>query len=76
MKILIKLKILIKVFEYFHKSLKKRSTIKITNPENGKSLIVEVKSNKIKFEFYNSIITQRIAEDLDLNLKDLILRLF
>ena len=55
----------------FHKSLKKRSTIKITNPENGKSLIAEVKSNKIKFsEFYNSIITQRIAEDLDLNLKD------
>ena len=54
----------------YHKSLKKRSMVKITNPENGKSLIAEVKSNRIKFsEFYNSIITERIVQDLDLNLK-------
>ena len=45
--------------------------VKITNPENGKSLIAEVKSNRMKFsEFYNSIITERIVEDLDLNLKN------
>jgi hypothetical protein len=45
--------------------------VKITNPENGKSLIAEVISNRIKFSgFYNSIITERIVEDLDLNLKD------
>ena len=55
----------------YHKSLKKRSMVKITNPDNGKSLIAEVKSNRIKFsEFYNSIITQRIVEDLELDLKD------
>ena len=55
----------------YHKSLKKRSMVKITNPENGKSLIAEVKSNRIKFsEFYNSIITERIVEDLNLNLKN------
>jgi len=55
----------------YHKSLKKKSMVKITNPENGKSLIAEVKSNKIKFsEFYNSIITERIVEDLDLNSKN------
>ena len=47
----------------YHKSLKKKSMVKITNPENGKSLIAEVKSNRIKFsEFYNSIITERIVE--------------
>ena len=52
----------------FHKSLKSKSLVKITNPLNGKSLIAEVKSNKVKFSnFYNSIITSRIAETLELN---------
>ena len=51
----------------FHKSLKNKSLVKITNPINGKSLIAEVKSNKVKFSsFYNSIITSRIAETLEL----------
>ena len=55
----------------FHKNLKKKSSVKITNPLNGKSLIAEVKSNKIKFSpFYNSIITQRIAEELELDLNE------
>jgi hypothetical protein len=55
----------------YHKSLKKKSTIKITNPKNGKSLIAEVRSNKVKFsEFYNSIITSRISEILELNMND------
>ena len=55
----------------FHKSLKKKSFVKITNPLNGKSLIAEVKSNKVKFSpFYNSIITKRIANDLELNLAE------
>ena len=45
--------------------------MKITNPLNGKSLIAEVKSNRVKFSpFYNSIITQRIAEELELDLKE------
>ena len=53
----------------YHKSLKKRSTVKIFNPSNGKYLIAEVKSNRIKFSnFYNSVISTRIAEELDLDL--------
>jgi len=45
--------------------------VKITNPLNGKSLIAEVKSNRVKFSpFYNSIITQRIAEELELDLDE------
>ena len=55
----------------YHESLKKNSLVKITNPINGKSLIAEVKSNKVKFSnFYNSIITSRIAETLELDLKE------
>jgi hypothetical protein len=54
--------------QIFHKNLKRKSFVKITNPLNEKSLIAEVKSNKIKFSnFYNSIITNRIAETLELN---------
>ena len=54
--------------QIFHKNLKKKSFVKITNPENGKSLIAEVKSNKVKFSnFYNSVISNRIAETLKLN---------
>ena len=53
----------------YHKSLKKRSMVKITNPMNGNSLIAEVASNKIKFSnFYNSILTKRIVEDLELDI--------
>ena len=53
----------------YHKSLKKRSKVKILNPVNGKYLIAEVKSNKVKFSnFYNSILTSRIANDLELDL--------
>ena len=54
--------------QIFHKSLKKKSFVKITNPINNKSLIAEVKSNKVKFSrFYNSIISSRIAEILELD---------
>ena len=52
----------------YHKSLKKRSIVKITNPKNGKYLIAEVKSNRIRFSnFYNSILSLRIAEELELD---------
>ena len=55
----------------FHKNLKKKSFVKITNPSNDKSLIAEVKSNKVEFpNFYNSIITNRIAKELDLDLNE------
>ena len=57
--------------QIFHKSIKSKSLVKITNPLNNKSLIAEVKSNKVKFSsFYNSVITSRIAETLELNLKE------
>ena len=52
----------------YHKSLKKRSIVKITNPKNQKYLIAEVKSNRVKFSnFYNSVISLRIAEELELD---------
>ena len=55
----------------YHKSLKKRSMVKITNPENNKYLIAEVKSNRIKFSnFYNSILSMRIAKELELDLNE------
>tara|TARA_Y100000591_G_C21811693_1_gene688299 strand:+ start:1032 stop:1781 length:750 start_codon:yes stop_codon:yes gene_type:complete len=55
----------------YHKSLKKRSKVKITNPKNGNSLIAEVKSNKVQFSnFYNSILSTRIVEILELDIKE------
>ena len=52
----------------YHKNLKRNSLVKITNPENGKYLIANVKSNRIKFSnFYNSVISLRIAEELELD---------
>tara|TARA_B100001057_G_C22756824_1_gene914167 strand:+ start:79 stop:831 length:753 start_codon:yes stop_codon:yes gene_type:complete len=57
--------------DIYHKSLKKKSIVKITNPKNGKYLIAKVKSNKIIFSnFYNSVLSLRIAKELDLNFDD------
>ena len=54
--------------EIFHKNLKPRSQVKITNPFNNKSLIAKIKSNRVKFSnFYNSVITNRIIEELEIN---------
>ncbi len=55
----------------FHKDLKKNSFVKIKNPSNQKTIIAKVISNNVKFpEFYNSVITNRIAEELSLNLDE------
>jgi len=55
----------------FHKNLKKNSFVKITNPLNQKTVIAEVISNRVKFsDFYNSVITLRIAEELSLDLNE------
>ena len=55
----------------YHKSLKRKSIVKITNPENNKYLIAEVESNRIKFpSFYNSVLSLRIAEELELDLAE------
>ena len=55
----------------YHKSLKKKSVVKITNPENGNFLIANVLSNKIEFsDFYNSVLSLRIVETLDLDISE------
>ncbi len=52
----------------YHKSLKRKSIVKITNPKNGKSLIAQVKSNRVEFSnFYNSVLSSRIVEVLELD---------
>ena len=57
--------------DIYHKRLKKKSYVKIVNPTNGKFLIAKVKSNKVKFSnFYNSILSHRIAETLELDLAE------
>ena len=54
--------------QIYHKKLKAKSLVKITNPLNNKSLIAEIKSNRVKFSnFYNSVITNRIAETLEIS---------
>ena len=53
----------------FHKSLKKHSFVKITNPTNQKTIIAKVVSNQVQFsDFYNCVISLRIAEELSLDL--------
>ena len=55
----------------FHNKIKKNSFVKITNPINNKSVIAEVISNNVNFSnFYNSVITKRIAEELSLDPKE------
>ena len=55
----------------FHKKIKKNSFVKLTNPVNNKTVIAEVISNNVNFsDFYNSVITSRIAEELDLDIKE------
>ena len=55
----------------FHKTLNKNSFVKITNPANDESVVARVISNNVKFsDFYNSVITSRIARDLSLNIKE------
>tara|TARA_Y100000590_G_scaffold71256_1_gene78243 strand:+ start:115 stop:879 length:765 start_codon:yes stop_codon:yes gene_type:complete len=52
----------------FHNKIKKNSYVKITNPVNNRSIIAEVISNNVIFsDFYNSVITKRIAEELSLD---------
>ncbi|WP_262589202.1 SPOR domain-containing protein [Candidatus Pelagibacter communis] len=49
----------------FHTKIIKNSFVKITNPENTKTVIAQVISNKAIFSnFYNSVITKRIVDEL------------
>ena len=55
----------------FHKKIKKNSFVKITNPVNDKSIIAKVVSNNVQFsDFYNSVITKRIANELSIDLNE------
>ena len=55
----------------FHKKIEKNSFVKLTNPQNNKTVITEVISNNVNFsDFYNSVITSRIAEELDLDIQE------
>ena len=55
----------------FHKKIKKNSFVKITNPFNDLSITAKVVSNKIEFpDFYNSVITQRIVEELSIDINE------
>tara|TARA_B100001057_G_scaffold500203_1_gene614056 strand:+ start:1935 stop:2672 length:738 start_codon:yes stop_codon:yes gene_type:complete len=55
----------------YHKYLKKKSFVKITNKKNEKYLIATVLSNKVKFsDFYNSVISSRIVEELELDINE------
>ena len=55
----------------FHKKIKKNSFVKITNPANDKSIIAKVISNNVQFsDFYNSVITKRIANELSIDLSE------
>ncbi len=66
-----------KALVIFHKTLNKNSFVKITNPLNQKTIIAKVISNKVKFsDFYNSVISSRIADELSLNLKEPYVELF
>ena len=51
----------------FQKNLKKDTTVKITNQLNNKSIIANVKSKSKYPNFYNSVISNRIAIEIDLN---------
>ena len=51
----------------FQKNLKKDSSVKITNLLNNKSILVKVGANSKYPNFYNSVISQRIFDELDLN---------
>ena len=55
----------------FHKKIQKNLFVKITNPINDKSIIAKVISNNVQFsDFYNSVITKRIANELSIDLSE------
>tara|TARA_B100001175_G_scaffold316515_1_gene330637 strand:+ start:1992 stop:2753 length:762 start_codon:yes stop_codon:yes gene_type:complete len=54
----------------FNNSLKKETPVRITNLINGKYLIAKV-GNRINYpNFYNSLISNRIAEELEISLEE------
>ena len=54
----------------FQKNLKKGTKVKISNILNEKTILATVGDNSDYPSFYNSVISKRIAEDLDLSIKE------
>ena len=54
----------------FQKNLKRNTTVKVTNLLNNKSLIVKVGGNSLYPSFNNSVISPRIANELELNIEN------
>ena len=54
----------------FQKNLNKNTIVKITNILNQKTLIAKVSSDALYPSFFNSVISNRIASELDLNLAE------
>ena len=51
----------------FQKNLKKNTNVKITNLLNNKSILAKVGTNAKYPNFYNSVLSKRIYEELELN---------
>jgi len=51
----------------FQKNLKQNSTVKITNLINSKTIIAKVGKKTLYPNFYNSVISKRIAKELNIN---------
>ena len=54
----------------FQKNLKKNTPIKITNLENNKSIVAIVGVEAEYPSFYNSVISKRIAEEIELDINE------
>ena len=54
----------------FQKNLKKGTSVKLLNPINNKSLIAQVGRNSIYPNFNNSVVSKRIASELELSLEE------
>ena len=54
----------------FQKNLKKDTKVKITNLVNNRSILVRVGQPANYPKFYNSVISKRIAKEIDLNLDE------
>ena len=54
----------------FQKNLKKNTSVKITNPINNKSILAKVGSKSKYPNFYNSVISKRIFDELELNYEE------
>ena len=55
----------------FNRNLKRNANVKITNLINGKSIIAKNHSNNVNFPlFYNSVISQRISDDIEISFNE------